>query len=318
MSLVIVNHRLSSAHQVSQLTAPLGYDVHCQQLDVGPMSGYLRIVLCGNQMFILLSSDKSLAIYGSRLTDYACFGMYLFGDNLNAHCHAHGHKAAPNWISGFSPHLSDTFLQVAPNVPLLVGYVSHADLRKAAANWHEDEVLHKLTTKEFALFHPEAYDRMIRATFYRLLNPSPDPDYSLSEQYILIMYDLFNQLSTERQLVQNFKRMDLAKDFYRFAIKKQHEPVKIQDVADALYTSNTTLIKGCYEVFGCKPMDVLKNIRLEQAHAVLCNKDLQYQLRLNKVIDIAKHYGFESRPHFAKSYQAMYGMTPVESLQASS
>ena len=64
-------------------------------------------------------------------------------------------------------------------------------------------------------------------------------------------------------------------------------------------------------------MDVLKNIRLEQAHTVLCNKDLQYQMQLNKVISIAKYYGFESRPHFAKSYQAMYGMTPVESLSNS-
>jgi AraC family ethanolamine operon transcriptional activator len=269
-------------------------------------------------LFLYLWTNKALALYGSRLSDYACFGTFLFEDNKNGNCHAHGNKAGPYWSSGFSPNHTDTVLRIAPNAPLLVGYVAHADLRVAGTNWHETEALYKLTTREFAFFHPEAYDRTIRATFYRLINPSPDPDYSLSQQYILIMYDLFNQLNTDDKLVQSFKRYDLVKDFYQYAIKKQHEPVKIQDVADALYTSNTTLIKGCYEVFGCKPMDVLKNIRLEQAHAVISNKTLQYQLRLNKVIDIAKHYGFESRPHFAKNYQAMYGMTPVESLQASS
>ena len=317
MSLVLINHQITSAHQVSQLTAPLGYDVYCQQLDVGPMTGYLRVVLCGNQLFLILSADKPIAIYGSRLKDYAAFGMFLFDENPNGHCHAHGHKATRNWSSSFSPAHDETFCQLAPNVPMLVGYVAHADIQKAATNWHEAEVLHKITTKEFAVFHPEAYQRMVRASLYRLLNPSPDPDYSLSQQYIITMYDLFNQLNTEKKLVQSFKRYDLVKDFYRYAINKQHEPVKIQDVADALYTSNTTLIKGCYEVFGCKPMDVLKNIRLEQARAVMCSKDLQYQLQLNKVINIAKHYGFESRPHFAKSYQAMYGMTPAESLSNS-
>jgi AraC family ethanolamine operon transcriptional activator len=317
MSLVLINHEITSAHQVSQLTASLGYELHCHQLDVGPMNGYLRAVICGNQLFIFICVNKPMAIYGSRLKDYAAFGMFLFNENPNAHCHAHGHKATPNWSSSFSPNHDETFTQMAPNVPMLVGYVAHADLRQAATNWHEAEVLHKITTKEFAVFQPEAYERMVRATLYRIFNPSPDPDLSLSEQYILIMYDMFNQLSTEKKLVQTFKRFDLIKNFFRYALEKQHEPVKIKDVADALYTSNTTLIKGCYEVFGCKPMDVLKNIRLEQAHAVMSSKDLQYQMRLNKVINIAKYYGFESRPHFAKSYQAMYGMTPVESLSNS-
>ncbi len=317
MTLVLINHEITSAHQVSQLTKPLGYSIHCHQLDVGPMKGYFRTVICGNQLFLLLCCDKPIAVYGSRLKDYAAFGTFLFEDNPNGHCHAHGHLAEPYWSSSFSPHHDETFCQLAPNVPMLVGYVAHADIKKAAGNWHEAEVLHKITTKEFAVFQPEAYERMIRATLYRIFNPSPDPDLSLSEQYILMMYDMFNQLSTEKKLVQTFKRLDLIKDFFRYAIEKQHEPVKIKDVADALYTSNTTLIKGCYEVFGCKPMDVLKNIRLEQAHAVMSSKELQYQLRLNKVINIAKYYGFESRPHFAKNYQAMYGMTPVESLSNS-
>ena len=317
MSLVLINHELSSAHQISQLTGPLGYDLHCHQLDVGPMNGYLRTVICGNQLFLFLCSDKPIAIYGSRLTEYAAFGTFLFQENSSGHCHAHGHVARPNWCSGFSPHISDTFVLVAPYVPLLVGYVAQADIRNAATNWHEAEVLHKITTKEFAFFHPEAYERMIRATIYRLFNPSPDPDLSLSEQYILMMYDMFNQLSTEKKLEQTFKRFDLIKDFFRYGIEKQHAPVKIADVANALYTSNTTLIEGCYEIFGCKPMDVLKNIRLEQAHAVMSSKDLQHQLSLTKVINIAKYYGFVSRPHFAKSYQAMYGMTPVESLSNS-
>ena len=52
MTLVLINHEITSAHQVSQLTRPLGYDIVCQQLEVGPMQGYLRTVLCGNQVFL--------------------------------------------------------------------------------------------------------------------------------------------------------------------------------------------------------------------------------------------------------------------------
>ena len=317
MSLVLINHPLTAAYQISELTAALGYDVYCQQLDPGPMLGFIRVVLCGDQLFLLISADKPVAIYGSRLKDYAAFGSFLSDFKSDIHCHAHGHKATANWSSSFSPLHDETFCQLAPNVPMLVSYISHASLKACARDWHEAKALDTITYKEFAVFQPEPYERVVKAAMYRLMNPSPDPDYSLSNQFNLLLYDLFNQTSTDARLVQSFKRFDLINDFFKLAIDNQRQPIKIKEVADALYTSNTTLIKGCYEVFGVKPMDVLKNLRLEQAHRAMSQRSVQYELQLHKVDAIAKFYGFESRPHFAKNYQAMYGMTPVESLNAS-
>jgi AraC family ethanolamine operon transcriptional activator len=263
----------------------------------------------------MLSADKPLVLYGSRLTNYAALGFYLNDFTKDIHCHAHGHKAVANWSSSFSPRHDETFCQIAPNVPLLVTYISHDSLQTSAKDWHELNAFDKILNKEFAVFHPEPYQRFIRAAFHRLMNPSPDPDYSLSSQMTLLTYEMFNQLNTDAKLQITLKRYDLVSDFFKYAIVNQHHPVKIQDVADALYTSNTTLIKGCYEFFGCKPMDVLKNIRLDQTHRALTNKSIQYELGLSKVLDIATHYGFSSRPHFAKNFFEMYGLTPSDALK---
>ena len=312
---VLIDTRITSAHQISDLCRPLGYDVTSTQLDVGQLNGYFRVVLCGKQLFLLLSADKPVVIYGSRLAEYSSFGMFLSDFKVAHHTHAHGHKAVANWSSSFSPLHDETFLQLAPNVPMLVTYVAHSDLKNSALNWHEHDALHKITNKQFAVFQPEAYERIVRAAMYRLLYPSPDVGDHLADQFTLQMYDLFNQLSTDQELVQSFKRVDLIKDFFKYAIDNCCTPVKIKDVADTLYTSNTTLIKGCYDIFGVKPMDVLKNIRLEQTHRALTQKNVQCELGLYQVADIARHYGFESRPHFAKNYSEMYGMTPVKALQ---
>ncbi len=316
MSLVLINQPITAAHHIGDLCAALGYEVYCQQLDTGPMLGFLRVALCGDQLFLLVSADKPIAIYGSRLNDYAAIGTFLSDFKSDVHCHAHGHKATANWSSSFSPLHDETFCQLAPNVPMLVSYVSHASLKACARDWHESQALDNITYKKFAVFQPEPYERFLRAAMYRLMHPSPDPDYALSSQFNLLTYDLFNQTDSDNRLITTYKRYDLIQDFFKLAIDNQCKPIKIKDVADALYTSNTTLIKGCYEIFGVKPMDVLKNLRLEQAHRAMSRRSVQYELKLYKVDSIAKYYGFESRPHFAKNYQEMYGTTPSQSLSA--
>ena len=210
--------------------------------------------------------------------------------------------------------LSETFFTIGANCSALIGYVSHKDINKTTTDWHEVDLLEKLSYRSSVIFQADVYERFVRATMYRLYNPQADADCSLSDQYVLTLYDAFNQTNEDRKLHKTFKRYDLAKEFMSYAIQNSNRPLKVQDVADALYTSNTTLIKGCYELFGVKPMDVMKSLRLEQAHRALLTPEVQQSIGANTVISIAKHYGFNSRPHFAQSYQLVYGKTPGENI----
>ena len=312
MSLTLLNHRFTSCFQFSELAASLGYDVTAVQLTSEPLIGHWRAVICGSQLFMLISTNITLAIYGSRDPNYGCFGVML-GDDISR-CQAHGSQSVPHWCSSFSPRLSETFFTIGANCSALIGYVSHKDINNTTTDWHEVDLLEKLSYRNEVIFQPDVYERFVKSTFYRLLNPQLDIDSTLSEQYILTLYDAFSHTNEDRKLVKKFKRYDLAREFMSYAIQNSTRPLKVQDVADALYTSNTTLIKGCYELFGAKPMDVMKSLRLDQAHRALLTPEVQQAIGANTVISIAKHYGFNSRPHFAQSYQSVYGKTPGESI----
>ena len=62
------------------------------------------------------------------------------------------------------------------------------------------------------------------------------------------------------------------------------------------------------------PMELLRLIRLEQVNRVLRSNELRKSLELNKVGDIANHFGFASRGHFSAAYQTQYGETPRQTL----
>ena len=84
-------------------------------------------------------------------------------------------------------------------------------------------------------------------------------------------------------------------------------------VCQALFTTKTTLMLSCR--YG--PSALMRRIRLQQVHVVLCNPDLQQRLRWQTVQQLAEHFGFASRNHFASAYRDLFGEAPRTTLLAS-
>ena len=52
--------------------------------------------------------------------------------------------------------------------------------------------------------------------------------------------------------------------------------------------------------FGTGPMALLKQIRLSQVQHALSSQEVQHSIGGNTVHELAFHYGFQSRNHFAR------------------
>ena len=65
-------------------------------------------------------------------------------------------------------------------------------------------------------------------------------------------------------------------------------------------------------------MALLKQIRLSQVHHALSSPEVQQTIGSNTVHEIACHYGFQSRNHFARDHRNQFGESPSATLQRAS
>ena len=70
---------------------------------------------------------------------------------------------------------------------------------------------------------------------------------------------------------------------------------------------NLYLITHCM-----KMLQMMKRERLEQVNWILRSPDARADKNFKTISEIAQHYRFQSRGHFAKAYQQIFHETPSE------
>ena len=76
-------------------------------------------------------------------------------------------------------------------------------------------------------------------------------------------------------------------------------------IYEALGMSRTNFYRKVKTVTGLSPIELIKIIRLEAGAKLLKESDMN-------ISEIAQHIGFSSRSYFARSFKAVYGMSPTE------
>lgn len=90
-----------------------------------------------------------------------------------------------------------------------------------------------------------------------------------------------------------------------FMKEHYHEDINLKIVADHLYVSIWHLSKVIKKETGSNFVDILNNIRIEEAKKVLTNPKY-------KIYEIAEIVGFNDVPYFTKLFKKITGITPVE------
>ena len=92
------------------------------------------------------------------------------------------------------------------------------------------------------------------------------------------------------------------------------QPFEIQDLANLLHQSRTSIFSGCKEKFGMSPVQVVRSVRLHQVRHALTDVEFSVQNNLNGVVDTAEYFGFVGRSHFARYYKNEFRETPRQTL----
>ena len=92
-----------------------------------------------------------------------------------------------------------------------------------------------------------------------------------------------------------------------------HQPLSLQIIATEIGISRRSLMYGFRELFGMGPMEYCKNNRLNAVRRQLKRADS----KSDKVLEIAKGWGFHHMGHFAADYKALFGELPSETLRHS-
>ena len=107
------------------------------------------------------------------------------------------------------------------------------------------------------------------------------------------------------------------KDLIRWGQTNPTQAISLEDLSATIFASRSAIVSSCRSMFGIGPMALLKRIRLGQVQDTLRNPKMRHAIGCRTVQQVAAHYGFQSRNHFARDYRQMFGEAPSATLQSS-
>ena len=307
----------NSAEECALLWKRLGCDYNVVQVSSGPLHGRLRVDCQDGLVLVSMQADQALFVEGARHPHWLPFTIE-HTDNYKEHRHF-GESLAPHTLAGFNTKMKESLIRTSPGGNR-IGVVL-IDRRRVDA-WVKligiSEITNRMEHNNTAILSSSAH-RKLRQLM--LLPPWQGVDVPQLFQADLLEVQLIESLSPESstllQPVLRTHHSDLVKEFVRFAFRSSTEPISLAMVCQLLFTSKTTLTLSCREMFGYGPSALMRRIRLQQVHEVLCNPDLRQRLRCHTVQQAAEHFGFASRNHFASAYRDLFAEAPRTTLLAS-
>ncbi|WP_156098125.1 helix-turn-helix transcriptional regulator [Synechococcus sp. KORDI-100] len=105
-------------------------------------------------------------------------------------------------------------------------------------------------------------------------------------------------------------RAELMRDLLNYGFSNPTEAISLETLSKTLLKSPSSITKASREQFGVSPMQLLKQIRLQQVQNLLTDPEQQQQLGTLSIHAIAKRFGFTAPNHFARDYKTMFGENP--------
>jgi len=307
----------SSAAELAFLIGGLGPSLDVIQLEVGKLTGTFLSQQVGGALLISIKTSRRLLIFGARQTGVISVSFETQG-LLTDHA-AHGQAMDdPFTIAGIKPDLRDIYCQLTAGSANLFALFSHADFDRFLRGCGQHRVADCLYLSNQKRLTASAFAALREALVARLERPglftAPDADQNF---FAVVLEALLCGQEHDFIPFKLTSRGEVVKNLLRWSFSDEFAPVGLDKVSQCVFTSRRTLIQACQDSFGLGPMELLRYIRLHRVHSALADPRIRMRLGLEKVNEIARHYGFLSRGHFARAYQEIYGCSPAATLVGS-
>ena len=305
----------NSASELAAALLRLGKSFDVLQLSAGQLQGHFSVVHLKDLSIFSIQTNQLLLLNGERGQDCITFSLEISGNHYDHRIFCQAIES--HSLHGFKPDLKESHFQLTAGSTSVIAITSAKKFCELLQRCGEVELIETLYSSNSLQLKPELYSKISKNFCWHLNNPSNTSELrSLHAAHIFtMMLEVFTSSND-----QSFKPLEIAPrqqlihELISWGFENSTNPAKLDDISKILFSSRRTLIQGCKENFRMGPMELLRLIRLEQVNCLLRSNELRNMLELNKVGDIANHFGFTSRGHFSAAYQNQYSETPRQTL----
>lgn len=305
-----------SASELASHLKRLGKAYEAIQLSQGRLAGRISCTNFNSITILEISSNQCLLLNGDRGPDFMSFCMESSGvaDDHKTHT-----VAVPKYsINGFKANLKESHFQLTANSTTYFVITSANRINSILKQCDAEQLREQFLLCNSAQIGPSQHHKLKILLQQSINNTASNPSNPQQTGNSIISHFLDSLASTKDinyHPLALTQRQLLVTNFIQLGFDRGNENLRLDDISKQLFCSRRTLIQGTKDTFDMGPMELFKTIRLEQANWMLRNKEARAEASLQSVSDIAKHFNFYSRGHFARAYQNLFHENPRQTLQ---
>tara|TARA_B100001063_G_C16723552_1_gene534981 strand:+ start:272 stop:1291 length:1020 start_codon:yes stop_codon:yes gene_type:complete len=302
-----------SASELKQLFKMIGKSFDAVQLSQGQLQGRFRVAKLSNVVLLELQTNQRLLLNGERGHD--CMSFSFEASGMADEHRLFNIPIARHSLNGFRQGQLESHFQLSANTTTYFGILSISHFNAYLSHCDSEDLIDRLESNNALQINPLMHAQF-RQSFQHLLEDQPSTSQQ-RRQKICNLYGLFlnaiSNKSEHKYLSYNpSPRQRLVREFVAWGFKNAEQDYNLDQISEFLFASRRTLIQGTKESFGMGPMEIMKRVRLEQVNWILRTPDVRADRKFRTISEIAQHYGFQSRGHFAKAYQQAFAESPSE------
>ena len=291
------------------------HNVSVLALEPGVVEGFVDVLVLPNIRLFRVTLNAPVALYADRRLGKKVFSIDLSEVISSDFIQAQGIALTRPALFGFNANLKDLDLVLPAGSQLCTVVLQDDFLLAQVQRLACDEVLEIVDQFNVISNSFVSSDLMIAIAKCWSSSRVVSEDIMECEIVSALMQCLLDR--NERKVATITSRQDRHEAALRIlamTFSDPTQPFEIQDLANLLHQSRTSIFSGCKEKFGMSPVQVVRSVRLHQVRHALTDVEFSAQNNLNGVVDTAEYVGFVGRSHFARYYKHEFMETPRQTL----
>ncbi len=302
-----------SASELKQLFKLIGKSFDAVQLSHGRLQGRFKVANLGSIVLIELTTNQHLLLNGERGPD--CMSFCFEATGLADEHRLFNIPIATYSLNGFRQGQIEAHFQLSAHTTTYLAVLSTTHFNAFLRHWDSEDLIDHLKTNNAMQVSPSVHAQF-RQRFQYFLEHQPATCQQRRQTTNHLYRSFLDAISNKEEhmyLPYNpSPRQRLVREFVAWGFKNSEQDFNLDQISESLFSSRRTLIQGTKESFGMGPMEMMKRVRLEQVNWILRSPNARAEKNFRTITEIAQHYKFQSRGHFAKAYQQVFAESPSE------
>ena len=286
-------------------------------LEKGSINGSVDVIPLSNCRLFRIVLDKTVAIHAERRPGNIFFSVDLSSESSAESICAQGVSLSRKALFGFNSNLKDLDL-ILPSSTRMCTIAVPADVLECRLTGLRFSGALNFIDRFNVLANNSitASDGLISLLSECWNSPQGISPLSFEDQIFSSLADCLID-KVNRKAAPPLVRKDRHAAALGILSVVNSAPFKyfeIQDLANLLHQSRTSLYGACKDKFGMSPVQVVRSVRLRQVNHALLDTEFCLKNNLFSVSDVAQYFGFASRSQFTKYYKMELMETPGQTL----